>query len=252
MPQNNQNQKRRRFQLPRRRKKPEHNYAFIDAQNLNLGTQKVGFKMNWKKFCEFLRDRYDVTTAYMFIGYVPDNEDLYKQMDEAGYTVVLKPTVDMLMTKEELADEDHVTKGNVDTLLVMYIMKEIDNYKKAVIVSNDGDFYSVAEYLEERGKLGKILAPNYRYSALLKKFENYIERIDKHRNELAYYDNHHRGGKSQDSNAKQNPKNTQHNSSQKKSQPKQSKQNHTNNSQSKSSNKNRRRPRKSNTKSSDS
>ncbi len=184
--------KKRRFNFPRRRRqqsqKPKGNNAFIDAQNLNLGTQKVGFKMNWKKFREFLKEKYNVEIAYMFIGYVPDNEELYKQMDEAGYTVVLKPTIDMLMTKEELADEDHVTKGNVDTLLVMYLMKEMKNYDKAVIVSGDGDFFSVAEYLEELGKLGKILTPNYRYSALLKKFDSYIERLDKHKNELAYYD----------------------------------------------------------------
>ncbi len=201
--------KKRRFNF-RRNKQPKGNAAFIDAQNLNLGTQKVGFKMNWKKFRQFLKERYNVEVAYMFIGYVPNNEELYKQMDEAGYTVVLKPTVDMLMTKEELADEDHVTKGNVDTLLVMYLMKEMHNYHKAILVSNDGDYYSVAEYLEERGKLGKILAPNYRYSALLKKFDGYIERLDKHKQELAYYDGRskRRGGKSADTPQNANNKRT--------------------------------------------
>jgi len=85
-----------------RTRRQKYNYAFIDAQNLNLGVQRVGWKMNWKKFRQYLKDEYNVEKAYMFIGYVPDNESLYQQMKDAGYLVVLKPTVDMFMTEEEL------------------------------------------------------------------------------------------------------------------------------------------------------
>jgi len=31
-------------------KRKENNYAFIDAQNLNLGIQSLGWKLNYKKF----------------------------------------------------------------------------------------------------------------------------------------------------------------------------------------------------------
>lgn len=186
----NEQQKRRRFF---NRKKPNQqgtapkgNYAFIDSQNLNLGTQHVGWKMNWKKFREYLREEHDIEKAFMFIGYVPDNEDLYNQMKEAGYVVVLKPTVDMLMTEEELSNEKHVTKGNVDADLVMYMMKEIPNYKKAVLVSGDGDFYTVIEYLRDKQKMHKILVPNYKYSSLLKQFDEYIIRLDQLKGLLAY------------------------------------------------------------------
>jgi uncharacterized LabA/DUF88 family protein len=183
-----QQQKRRRF-FPRKRKQslqPKTNYAFIDAQNLNRGTQYVGWKMNWKKFREYLQEEYNVSTAYMFIGYVPDNEDLYNQMKEAGYTVVLKPTVDMLMSEEELADEKHVTKGNVDAELVMYIMKELKNYRQAILVSGDGDFCSVVEYLKQQDKLGAVLVPNKKYSSLLKQFDGHIVRLDQHKKKLEY------------------------------------------------------------------
>ncbi len=70
-------------------------YAFIDSQNLNVGVQKYGWKMNWVKFRQFLADKYGVDKAYMFIGYVPEFEHMYEQMHEAGYAVVLKPTYDM-------------------------------------------------------------------------------------------------------------------------------------------------------------
>ena len=76
-------------------------YAFIDSQNLNIGTQKFGWKMNWVRFRQFLADRYGVEKAFMFIGYIPENEDLYEKMHEAGYMVVLKPTFDVTKPRPE-------------------------------------------------------------------------------------------------------------------------------------------------------
>ena len=75
-------------------KKP-NNFAFIDSQNLNLGTQRMGWKLDWRKFRKYLRDKHNVGTAYMFIGYMSDNEALYEYMHELGFLVVLKPTIDI-------------------------------------------------------------------------------------------------------------------------------------------------------------
>lgn len=175
-------QKRKRFF----NKKRKPNYAFIDSQNLNLGTQKIGWKMDWKRFNKWLKDNFGVEKAYMFIGYVPDNESLYKQMQEAGYIVVLKPTVDMLMTEEELKNENHVTKGNADAEMVLYAVKEKDNYNQAVIISGDGDFYCLVEYLANLNKLKKLITPNTNYSSLFKDFEKHILTLDKHRKDLMY------------------------------------------------------------------
>jgi uncharacterized LabA/DUF88 family protein len=181
-------QKRRPF-FNRRKKQPavkKPNFAFIDSQNLNLGVQRAGWKLDWKKFRQFLQDKYNVDRAYMFIGYVPDNEELYKQMQEAGYTVVLKPTVDMYMTEEELKDEKHITKGNADAELVLYAMKELPNYDKAIVVSGDGDFYCLVEYLSQKNKLLHLLAPNQHYSSLYRPFESYVVVIDNLKSSLAY------------------------------------------------------------------
>ena len=181
-----ENKKRKFFRRKKKQAPKKANYAFIDSQNLNLGVQKVGWKMNWKKFRIFLKENYNVEKAYMFIGYVPDNESLYKQMQDSGYVVVLKPTVDMLMTEEELKDEKHVTKGNADAELVLYAMKEIKNYDKAVVVSGDGDFYCLIEYLEEQGKLHQVLAPNNHYSSLFKPYAHMITSLEKYKRDLKY------------------------------------------------------------------
>jgi uncharacterized LabA/DUF88 family protein len=175
-------------------------YAFIDSQNLNVSTQRLGWKMDWKKFRQFLADKYQVEKAYMFIGYVPEFENMYEQLHESGYLIVLKPTFDMTKPRPEEDNkeskinkkgdekEDRPTKGNVDADLVLWAMKELPNYSQAILVSGDGDFYGLVEYLVEQGKLKKLLAPNAFYSGLYNKFEDYVDRLDQHRSELAYHD----------------------------------------------------------------
>lgn len=188
----------------RRKPKKPNVYAFIDSQNLNVSVQKFGWKMDWSKFRKYLADKYNVTNAFMFIGYVPEFEDMYVQLHDTGYKVVLKQTFDMTRPQPELLDEAEMktldlkekpeneekkpVKGNVDADLVLWAMKEIKNYDKAIIVSGDGDFYSLVEYLEEQGKLAKILTPTGHYSSLYNRFESYVERLDQHRKELAYHD----------------------------------------------------------------
>ena len=53
----------------------------------------MGWKLDWRKFRKFLYDNYGVTKAYMFIGYMSENESLYEYMHELGFLVVLKPTL---------------------------------------------------------------------------------------------------------------------------------------------------------------
>lgn len=159
----------------------------------------MGWKVDWRRFRQYLKDKHHVTKAYMFIGYMSENESLYEYMHELGFLVVLKPTVDVPSSAESAAKQDGAhkasdekekptVKGNVDAELVLYAMKELPNYEKALIVSGDGDFFSLAEYLDENKKLDKILVPNWQYSSLLKPFDSKIIRLDKMRKKLAYHD----------------------------------------------------------------
>lgn len=174
-------------------KKQPRVYAFVDSQNLNVSTQKFGWKVDWRKFRKFLKDEYGVVRAYLFIGYVPEMMEMYQFLHELGYGIVLKPTFDI--TREPAKVEKNVkpedkkpVKGNVDADMVLWTMKELPNYDKAVIVTGDGDFYSLVEYLEEQGKLAKLLTPNVHYSGLFNRFKPHIEQLGKYRRQLAYHD----------------------------------------------------------------
>ncbi len=70
--------------------KKENNFAFIDSQNLNLSIRNQGWILDYKKFRKYLEDKYNVTKAFLFIGYVPQNQDLYTSLQESGYIVIFK------------------------------------------------------------------------------------------------------------------------------------------------------------------
>jgi len=147
----------------------KENHAFIDSQNLNLGVRSLGWRLDWRKFRQYLRNKYNITKAFAFIGYKAGNEELYTSMQRMGYVVVLKPTLEL---------KDGTVKGNVDAELVLHTMIEYKNYQKAIIVSGDGDFRCLVEYLESKNKLLRILTPNKYYSQLLKPYSRFIFRVD--------------------------------------------------------------------------
>lgn len=158
------------------------NAAFIDGQNLYSGVLALGWKLDFTQFRQYLRDTYNVSKAFLFIGYKEDQQELYDQLEYQGYTLVFKPTITY---------KDGLTKGNVDADLVLNAMIEYDNYKKAVIVTGDGDFYCLIDYLRNQNKLAQVLIPNERlYSTLFEQIDEgsrkYFTFINRLRKDLEY------------------------------------------------------------------
>lgn len=164
-------------------------YAFIDSQNLNLGTSKDIFKRNkltykgWKldfnKFRKYLKNKFKVEKAFLFIGYIQQNEKLYQALKSYGYILIFKPTV---------KDDHGVAKGNIDAEIVLHSCAiEYKNYDKAVIVSGDGDFYCLHEFLINNKKLRSIIIPNRKSeSSLLNKFQNYKTFLIRDKDKVEY------------------------------------------------------------------
>lgn len=155
----------------------EYNVAFIDGQNLHLGIKDEHWKIDHYKLRIYLKDKYHIEEAYYFLGYVSEKQqDLYSNLQKAGFIVSFKEHNANLKTQK---------KGNVDTDIVFETMKHVlDNEKlqKVVLVSGDGDYKKLVDYLIKKNKFRKILFPNKKFASSLYKelgseFYDYIENI---------------------------------------------------------------------------
>lgn len=148
-------------------------YAFIDSQNLYLGVKNQGWKLDYARFRVYLKDKYNVEKAFLFIGYVMGNEALYTSLQRAGFILIFKPTLEVKKGKKVKI------KGNVDAELVLHTMIEYPQYNQAIIISGDGDFHCLVEYLVGKKKLLALIVPNRKgFSALFRKFMEYVVFID--------------------------------------------------------------------------
>lgn len=157
-----------------------NNYAFIDSQNVNLAIRDLGWKLDFHRFRVYLKEKYSVTKAFLFIGYIEGNSDLYTSLQEAGFICIFKPT---------LIHSDGKTKGNCDAELVLQAMIEYESYDTAIIVTGDGDFHCLIKYLFVKNKLKAILIPNKKkFSALLKirDFQPYLRYMNELHQKLAF------------------------------------------------------------------
>jgi len=160
-----------------------NNAAFIDSNNLYKAVSALGWKLDNFKFRKFLSEKYDVRKAYLCIGYLPQNQAMYTNLQQKDYILVFKPVLTL---------KDGTTKGNCDADLVLRTMIEYPNYDKAVIVAGDGDYYSLIDYLKSQNKLEQVLIPNeFSYSALLKKVNDehlkYTSFISSMRSKLEFF-----------------------------------------------------------------
>lgn len=144
------------------------NYAYIDGQNLHLGITKadVPWHIDLAKFRVYLREKYQVEKAFYFLGYIqegPQIEHLYEKIQSAGFILQFRQhNSAMIGTK----------KGNVDSDIIFSIMKRVykdEEFDKIVLVSGDGDYKMVVDFLIEEKKFEKILFPNRHYSSSLYK-----------------------------------------------------------------------------------
>lgn len=131
----------------------ENNYAFIDGANLHQGVTSLEWKLDYARFRVWLKEKYSVSQAYLFIGLIPKYKDLYTYLQEAGFTLVFKETT---------YDSAGKAKGNCDADLVLHTVTHVFESKidKVVIVASDGDYAGLVKFLKERTKLEVVLSPH--------------------------------------------------------------------------------------------
>ena len=145
-------------------KKPQNNYAYIDAANLHSATEGLGWKLDYKKFRVLLSEKYGVVNAYIFIGLIDKYAGLYVYLQECGFILVFK---------EVIYDSNKKPKGNCDADLVLQVTRDAyeNKFSQSIIVSSDGDYAGLVKFLLENKKLSVIISPSLKdkCSILLKR-----------------------------------------------------------------------------------
>jgi len=158
--------------------KEEKNLAFIDGQNLYMGTTKNiahPWTIDLRKFRVYLEAKYQVSVAYYFLGYINENnQDLYETIQKAGFLLRFRQHNSAMLGNK---------KGNVDSEIIFNIMKKLykkEKFSKIILVTGDGDYKMLVDFLVEENRLEKILFPNRRFaSSLYKKLGNqYYDYLD--------------------------------------------------------------------------
>ncbi len=146
----------------------KNNYAFIDGQNLYMGTAKRAvdpWKIDLGRFRIYLEQKYSVKKAFYFLGYLDEShQSLYENIQSAGFILIFREHTSQMLGKK---------KGNVDSDIILQIMKKLyyrESFDNIVLVSGDGDYKQLVDFLITELKLEKILFPDRkRASSLYKK-----------------------------------------------------------------------------------
>lgn len=155
----------------------KNNFAYIDGANLHKGVDSLGWELDYHRFRVWLKEKYNIETAYLFIGLVPKNKDLYTSLQEAGFALVYK---------EVTYDDSGKVKGNCDAELVLKVA--VDFYEgelgQAVIVASDGDYAGLVKFLKKKDALLSVISPSNKCSYLLRKLNTPLTYLDTQRNNL--------------------------------------------------------------------
>ncbi|MDO8492481.1 MAG: NYN domain-containing protein [bacterium] len=174
------------------------------------GEKSLGWKIDYQKLLTYLQEKYEVSNVFYFGGVEIHNFEydyqandtvplknlfkhliefvrnegknlneaqllliskhiqrvkFYLKLEEFGYHLLLKPV--KLYNQE---DGTTKRKANCDVDMAFHLMKERDNFERAVVLSGDGDFLPVLKYLKKIGKEVVMLGRGARTAKEIKQF----------------------------------------------------------------------------------
>ncbi len=141
------------LETPKSQEKPRINIAYIDATNLDKALRNhLKWQLDYKRFRIWLKEKYKIDKAYIFIGLIPKYKDLYAFLQACGFELAFK----------EVLYSNGKPKGNCDSDLLMKASSDFyeGNLDKAVIVASDGDYAPLVKVLHKVNRLEVILSPS--------------------------------------------------------------------------------------------
>jgi uncharacterized LabA/DUF88 family protein len=142
------------------RERVEHNLfdprekiaLFIDGANLYATSKSLGFDIDYRRLLQEFQSKGYLLRAYYYTALAEDQEyssirPLIDWLDYNGYTVVTKPTKEFVD-----ATGRRKIKGNMDIELAVDVMEMADSIDHFVLFSGDGDFRSMVEAVQRKGR----------------------------------------------------------------------------------------------------
>ena len=131
---------------------------FIDGANLYAASRGLGFDIDYRRMLENFQDRGYLLRAYYYTALLDDTEyssirPLIDWLDYNGYRVVTKPAKEFT----DAAGRRKI-KGNMDIELAVDAMELVDTVDHFVLFSGDGDFRSLVEALQRRGRKVSVIS----------------------------------------------------------------------------------------------
>lgn len=131
---------------------------FIDGANLYAASKSLGFDIDYRKLLKAFQERGYLLRAYYYTALIEDQEyssirPLIDWLDYNGYKVVTKPA-------KEFTDSlgRRKIKGNMDIELAIDAMEQSAVVDHLVIFSGDGDFTTLVEALQRKGRKVSVVS----------------------------------------------------------------------------------------------
>ena len=137
---------------------------YIDGNNLYRSAKELGFEIDYKKFRGWLRQKYNPTSVYLFIGLVPDRTKFYEHLQECGFILIFKQTISV----------GEKIKGNCDAELVLKCVSDFytKEFGECTLITGDGDFGCLIEFMRDNGTLHSVTAPDENKCSILIRNKN--------------------------------------------------------------------------------
>ena len=131
---------------------------FIDGANLYATAKALGFDIDYKRLLQHFQSKGYLLRAFYYTALAEDQEyssirPLIDWLDYNGYKVVTKPVKEFFDSTGR-----RKVKGNMDIELAVDAMEMAATIDHMVLFSGDGDFRSLVESIQRRGKKVSVVS----------------------------------------------------------------------------------------------
>lgn len=167
-----------------RGKLPNKTYVFIDVANLIYGAKRTGkWKVNYKKLYRYFRERYSASRIFFYAGVKSLTDNLFLSLKKIGYVLRLK-TLRIYYKKPLIKkvncpnckktfylkiERKPERKANCDVDLTFDVMRYLSDYNKIILLSGDGDFYPLLNFLLQNKREVKVIGESSSTAISIKK-----------------------------------------------------------------------------------